>query len=242
MVEVIENTKGYPLMKSDEYSSVLLAEQKLNYMDINKFSDVTPKEFNNEDRMNRILAEILQQPIMAGVYRKNGIKPNEVYDYIGSVQMSSIEDKKDILKQVWIAYAHAAHNNDRAEGDKFNGLKIENSECNELEKRLSDPISKLTKSMKQFKAEQAKEITREIPTSSFGKKIVDWFKKNEKNAKTIAVGVVTAVVLTPAAQKLMQLTAKDDFSKITKTEQKTQQQNNQNMSRIYTDISKHILS
>lgn len=74
---------GNPIFNVGEYQDVLSAEQTLNYENIEKYVKSAVNNGSEAD-LNAAITNVLKQPIMAGIYRSAGIKPEQVDEYIQS--------------------------------------------------------------------------------------------------------------------------------------------------------------
>ena len=238
---------GLPVIDVHEYRGVLPEEQTLNYADVAKYHrDLADKKVSN-DQLNDMLDNLLRQPIMESAYRRNGIAPSQVDDFIAQGKKLPEFDRKSIIDLNFRSYGNAALS-EKGYDDGDNNWKLTISgekEWDNLGKELIDypSLKHLSFKMKQSAENTAPEV-KPIEKEGFGKKIKRWFEKRKidtKGMKNVAAGLAAAVILTPAAMKLMKLTAKEDFAKIAKNEQKTAQSQTQDMSKVY-DMNKNVRS
>ena len=190
MVQVIEDPQGNLLIERGEYSAVLPAEQTVNHSNVEKyFEDVYTRDGVSEEKINQMLDNLLRQPIMASVYRKNKIKPEQVDDFIENVTHSSPHNKGDLITQFWTAYGTAAH----SEFSEVEGkLKVEGKEWNAVEVGLNKP-GYLSANMRKFNT------SKEVPAAtklSFAQKVKNCLgfvrTKKMSSAKTIDTGFCDA--------------------------------------------------
>ena len=84
------------------------AAQTMNYPEVVKANNDVILRGASEQYMDIALTELLKQPVMAGVYDKNGIKPEDVPAYIESVHNMPFSHKKTMLTSLVGAYGQAA--------------------------------------------------------------------------------------------------------------------------------------
>ncbi len=231
---------GNPVVDVHEYRDVLAHEQTLNHKEVFEyFASVTA----NPHKVDEMLDNLFHQPAMEQAYRLSRIDPDYVEDFIAGVKKFPEIDKRNLINEFYASYARAAS----AEEGFVDGLSsISGNEWQSLSENLAKRPNLKHLSLRMM--EPAENIlppdVKPIEKEGFGKKIMRWFEKKKvdtKGMKNIAAGIAAAVVLTPAAMKLMKLTAKEDFAKIAKNEQKSAQQNNQDMSKVY-DMNKNVRS
>lgn len=237
---------GLPVIDVHEYRGVLPEEQTLNYADVVKYhSDLADKKVSNE-QLNDMLDNLLHQPVMESAYRRNGIMPSQVDDFIAQVKRLPEFDRKSIIDLSFRSYGNAALS-EKGYNDDGNNWKLTISgekEWDNLGKELIDypSLKHLSFKIKQSAENTAPEV-KPIEKEGFGKKIKHWFEKRKidtKGMKNIAAGIAAAVVLTPVAMKLLNLTADKDNAKIAKAV-KAPQQNQQNTGNIY-DMNQNVRS
>ncbi len=185
MIQFTEDAKGNVFIERGEYSAVLPAEQTLNHANVEKyFQDFYTGKNPSKEKADQMIENLLRQPVMASVYRKNKIKPNEVEDFIESVKAAPMKVKGDIITQLWTAYGNAAHSN----VSELDGLRIEDEkEWIALDTELNSPSGNfLNINMKRFA--QSKKAP-EPQKLSFTQKVMHYVKHKGLEAfKTIATG------------------------------------------------------
>jgi len=200
-------TLTHPVLQAGEYKDVLKPQQTLNFQEVAKFEQKAGSDNTPTSEMNAMLEDILRQPIMSGAYRQNGIAPQQVEQFIETVKQFPNNRKERMIRQVSALYGLAAHS--KTSESSLTTLKVTESEWYPLVSSLAN-ASTLRQPMKEFvtnhkSPEKAK---------SAGEKIQNWFKEKAADTKTIAAGIVAAVILTPAARHLLSLTAKEDMKKM----------------------------
>lgn len=203
MITVIDNPMmPHPIIERGEFSAVLPAEQTVNFAEVQKAYDAQAAKKLSEKQRGDILEEFYRQPIMAGMYRKNGIKPEQVDDFIQYLK-NDFPRKDVLIDNFYGTYGQAAHAQEGFENGK---LKVAGEEWRTLEDMLKKSPT-LNSPMRQFVSAQKEAEKEQNTTSSAIKDIV-------KGAKVIATGIVAAIALTPLAQRLMKITAKEDMQKV----------------------------
>ena len=235
----------HPLVNVHEYRGILQEQQTINHKEMHEyFATVNSKP----EKVDAMLEDLFHQPAMESVYRRNGIEPGHVDDFIAQIKKFPEIDKRNLLNPFYAAYAYAA----KAQEGFVDGISsISGKEWDNLPEQL---MRHLNIKHLQWKIENGNNAAENIVSPDvapikdekvgFGKKIMRWFEKRKisiKGMKSIAAGVAAAVVLSPAAMKLLNLTADKDNAKIAKTEQKAPQSQKQSMAKVY-DMSQDIRS
>ena len=233
----IDQNSGNPVIETHEYRDVLQKEQTLNHKEVFDYFSTVDK---NPHKVDEMLKNLFYQPAMENAYRVSRIEPEDVNGFIAQVLKLPEIDKRNLINDFYASYANAAKANDGF----VNGLPTISGEkeWNALGENLTRyPNLKHL----QWKLENDKALEQPAPEKiGWGKKIMRWFEKKNidtKGIKNIAAGVVATVILTPAAMKIMQMTADKDNAKIAKTEQKALQNTNQDMSKVY-DMNQNVRS
>jgi len=218
MPTVIDNQ-----VKLGEYRVALPAEQTINFSEVEKAFNAQAAKKLSEAQRGEILEKFYRQPVMAGVYRKNGIEPNKVKDFIKYVK-EDYPQKDVLIDGFYGAYGLAAHSN---EGFKNGKLDVEGTEWKTLESNLKKSIT-INSPMRQF-IDIQKQKEKEMHTASSA------IKDLAQGAKIIATGFVVAIAgLTPLGQRLIKLTEKEDMQKVeARQKQLAQKQNIQKTANIY---------
>lgn len=99
---------GNPIFDVGEYKDVLPMEQTLNYENISKYVKATLSK-NDDNELNAAIENIFRQPIMAAVYRKHGIKPEFVKEYIENRKQQSSDAKISMMMHIGSIYNDAAN-------------------------------------------------------------------------------------------------------------------------------------
>ena len=185
MVEIIEDAAKNTFIMRGEYSAVLPAEQTLNHVEVEKyFQKFYIGETPSKEEADQMVENLLRQPIMADIYRKNKIKPSEVSEFIETIKAAPMKVKGDIVTQFWTAYGNAARSN----VEEINGLKIgDKKEWTALNVELSDSRGNfLAAHMRRFK--KSKEAPAPVK-KSFTQKVMNYVKhKGLEAIKTLATG------------------------------------------------------
>ena len=211
-----------------EYRAVLPAEQTANFSEVKKVFDDLAFRRKTEDQCGDMLEKYYRQPIMAGLYRKNGIEPEQVEDFIQFVK-KDYPQKGALVNGFYGVYGQAAH---AQEGFENGELKVEGKK--ELEKLalLLENSATINNPMRRF-VDAQKQKEAELNTASSA------IKDIVKGAKVIAAGVVAAIALTPLAQRLMKITAKEDMQKVeARQKQLAKQQNMQKTANMHISKDK----
>lgn len=152
---------GNPIFKIDEYKDVLPMEQTLNYENIDKYVKAAVNN-GSEAELDAAIENVLRQPIMAGVYRKNGIKPEDVDEYIkGRLELPQ-SAKTTMIINLSEPYNYAASSEEeeiaqpRISGDR---------EWISLEARLKSSTN-ITIPMKRFALQQTEKAQPQKPQKS----------------------------------------------------------------------------
>lgn len=185
MVDVIEDAANNTFVARGEYSAVLPAEQTLNHADVEKyFQEFYAGKTPSKEKADQMVEDLLRQPIMADIYRKNNIRPSEVSEFIETIKAAPMKVKGDIITQFWTAYGTAAHSN----AEELDGLRIgDKKEWTALNVKLDTPKGNfLTAHMKRFK--KSKEAPAPLKMS-FTQKVMNYVKhKGLEAIKTLATG------------------------------------------------------
>lgn len=143
---------GNPIFNVGEYKDVLQIEQTLNYENISNYVKAALNKGDNEE-LDAAIENIFRQPIMAEVYRRNGLKPEFVDEYIASRRQQPAGAKTSMMLHLDAIYNDAANSME----EEFDMPRISgNREWLSLEVKLTSSIS-ATMPIKMFMEQKAAE-------------------------------------------------------------------------------------
>ncbi len=159
---------GNPIFNVGEYKDVLPMEQTLNYENIDKYVKAAVNN-GSEAELDAAIENVFKQPIMAEVYRKAGIKPEMVDDYIKSRLELPHSAKTTLMINLGAPY-HTAANDMESEIDtpRISGDR----EWLSLETRLKASAN-ITVPMKSFAKQKSEEKQPAKPQKSNLQKLLN---------------------------------------------------------------------
>ena len=168
-----------PIFDVGEYKDVLPMEQTLNYENISKYVKATLSK-NDDNELNAAIENIFRQPIMAGVYRKNGLKPEYVDEYIESRKQQPMGPKISMMLYLGVIYNSAA----KSMEEEINKPRISGyREWLSLEVAFNSSNS-ATLPMKSFVGKKSAEEKTSQPQKTRWQKIVQMMKIKKGNYKS----------------------------------------------------------
>lgn len=190
---------GKPIIDVHEYHGVLPEEQTLDNPDVNKYhSDLAENKVSSK-QLNDMLDNLMRQPAMESSYRRSGIKPEQINDFIAQVKRLPEIDKRHLIDMFWASYGKAAH----AEEGYVNGKLIISGkkEWNDLGRELVNypNLKNIIRSIEKRKAENQPAPKEE--KLSFTQKVMRYIKdKALGTVKTLATGTCEDIKMAPVRE------------------------------------------
>ncbi len=170
---------GNPIFDVGEYKDVLSMEQTLNYENISKYVKATLSK-NDDDELNAAIENIFRQPVMVSAYRKHGIKPEFVDEYIESRKQQSPGAKISMMMYIEGIYNDAANSmEEEIEMPRISGSR----EWLSLELKFMLSFS-ATVPMKKFVAQKNAENKKTNIQKTGWQKLVQMLKIKKGNYKS----------------------------------------------------------
>lgn len=164
---------GNPIFNVGEYKDVLQMEQTLNCDNISNYVKATLNKADSKE-LNTAIEHIFRQPIMAGVYRKNGLKPEYVDEYIESRKQQPMGPKISMMLHLGVIYNSAA----KSMEEEINKPRISGyREWLSLEVAFNSSDS-ATLPMKSFVGKKSAEEKTSQPQKTRWQKIVQMIKNS----------------------------------------------------------------
>ena len=216
----MDETLNNPVLQAGEYQGVLKPRQTLNYKELAMYEQKSGSGKASPDEMNAMLEDILRQPIMSHAYRRNGITPEQVDEFIETTKQLPDNAKDRMIRQTYSLYGSAARQ--YVVEDSVRTLKVGGErEWMPLATALANNAT-INQPMEKFAQ------LKQAEASSKKKTVKQWLQEKATDATILVTGVVSAVAMTLGGKQLMKITANEDMAKVTTAQkQKSAPENGQ---------------